>query len=317
MLQSRLSETRFLAESVQLWITTALVITLMATSSFGQSDTKREPRNDKEDVNKIGDRGVGDAFNLYSIKDEQHVGKKAADLIEKREPMLADPVIAEFINRVAQNLALNSDAKVPILAKVIDSDQVNAMALPGGYVFVNAGLIEFAADESELAGVLAHEIAHVAARHGTRSVSRAQTANLIASIFIGAMGDKAQAVYAGASLVLPMTFLKFSRSFEKQADFLGIQYLYAAGYDPLAMVQFFERLSAEQNSKGNVISTLFRSHPLGKKRVRLAQKAIDELLPDRATYNVTSSEFDRIKARLQSRKRLPPRRQTTIPADRR
>ena len=317
MPRSRLTETSSLLDSARLRITTPLVLILLATSSVAQSGSKREPRNDKEDVTKIGDRGVGDAFNLYSIKEEQRVGKKAAELIEQREPMLADSVTAEFVNRVAQNLALNSDAKVPILARVIDSDQVNAMALPGGYIFVNAGLIEFAADESELAGVLAHEIAHVAARHGTRSVSRAQTANLIASIFIGAMGEKAQAVYAGAGLVLPLTFLKFSRSFEKQADFLGIQYLYAAGYDPLAMVQFFERLSAEQRSTGNVISTLFRSHPLSKKRVRLAQKAIDELLPDRATYNVTSSEFDRVKARLQSRKRVPLRRRTSRPADRR
>ena len=191
------------------------------------------------------------------------------------------------------------------------------MALPGGYIYVNTGLIEFAADESELAGVLAHEIAHVAARHGTRSVSRAQTANIIASIFIGAMGEKAQAVYAGASLALPLTFLKFSRSFEKQADLLGVQYLYASGYDPLGMVQFFERLSAAQRSRGNLVSNLFKSHPLTKKRVKLVQEAINQLLPDRTSYNVTSSEFDRVKARLQARKKSRPRYRSTKSASRR
>ena len=284
-----------------------IVITVLAVSAagaFAQSGPKRTPKNDMEDVTKIGNRGVGEAFNLYSIKDEQRMGREAAAVIERHERMLVDPVTNEFVNRVAQNLALNSDAKVPITARVIDSDQVNAMALPGGYIFVNTGLIEFAANESELAGVLAHEIAHVAARHGTRNVSRAQTANLIASILVGLGGGKAQAVYAGASLALPLTFLKFSRSFEKQADFLGIQYLYAAGYDPLSMVQFFERLSAASRSKGNVVSTLFKSHPLSKKRVRLAQETIDQLLPDKPVYNVTSSEFDQIKARLQARKRL-------------
>ena len=301
---SGLAESHRLLASARPLATVAFVAAVLAistASALAQSSTKREPRNDKEDVAKIGDRGVGKAFNLYTLKAEQRMGKEAAELVEKRESILEDPVTAEFVNRIAQNLGRNSDAKVPIVAKVIDSKEVNAMALPGGFIFVNAGLIEFAADESELAGVLAHEIAHVAARHGTRNLSRAQTASLVTGVLAELGGKKANAVYAGASLVLPLTFLKFSRSFEKQADFLGVQYLHASGYDPLGMVQFFERLSAAGRSKGNVISNLFRSHPLSRKRVRLVQKAIDELLPARPSYNVTGSEFDQIKARLRSR----------------
>ncbi len=280
-----------------------LAVALLAGAAIcaAQSTTKRDPDNPKEDVSKIGDRGVGGAFNFYTLKAEQKVGQRAAEQVEKTSKILDDPVTAEFINRIAQNLAINSDAKIPVIAKVIDSSVVNAMALPGGYIYVNSGLIAFARDEAELAGVMAHEIAHVAARHGTRSVSRAQTASLIANVAIALSGEKANAVYAGISAALPLTFLKFSRAFEKQADFLGVQYLYATGYDPLGMVRFFERLASAEKAKTGTLAALFKSHPLSKKRVRLVQTAIDELLPDQPSYSVTSSEFDQIRVRLQAR----------------
>ena len=267
-----------------------------------QSGGKRQPRNPKEDISKIGDRGVGiGTFNVYTLEAEQELGRKFASRIEKRERIIDDPLIAEYVNRIAQNIARNSDSKVPVTAKVIHSPQINAMALPGGYVFVNSGLLEFARDESELAGVLGHEVAHVAARHGARSVTRAvtaQTAAMAIGAIFGCSSKKGRIAYAIAEIGLPMAFLKFSRDFERQADFLGVQYLYAAGYDPLGMVQFFERLSATQKRKGNAVSGLFTSHPMPRGRVRRVQKAIDELLPDRPEYNVTGSEFDMVKARL-------------------
>ena len=291
-------------QSFPLAMAVASLLVLNSSLSTAQSTHKREPRNSKEDVAKIGDRGVGaGTFNMYTLEAEQNLGRKFARDIERREKIIDDPVVSEFVNRIAQNLARNSDSKIPVTAKVIDSKVVNAMALPGGYVFVNSALMELARDESELAGVLGHEIAHVAARHGARSVTRASAANaatLALGAILGAQGKKTEVVYAIAEIGLPMAFLRFSRDFERQADFLGVQYLYAAGYDPLGMVQFFERMAALQKRKGNSVSGLFQSHPLTRGRIRRVQKAIDELLPDRPEYNVTGSEFDAVKARLAS-----------------
>ena len=209
-------------------------------------DTKRDPVNSKEDVSQIGDRGVGKAVNFYSIEKEIQLGRQLAEEVERTAKIVDDPVISEYVNRIGQNLVNNSDAKVPFTIKVIDSEEVNAFALPGGYFYVNTGLIALAEDEAELAGVMAHEIAHVAARHGTRSATRAQLAQFasIPLLFIG--GWAGYGIQQAANFAIPMTMLKFSRSFEKDADFLGVQYLYKAGYDPTAMVQFFERLKAMQ-----------------------------------------------------------------------
>lgn len=282
----------------------AASLLLSASASTAQRTSKREPSSAKEDISQIGNRGVGSGtFNMYTLKEEQSLGRKFASQIERRETIIGDPLVAEFVNRVAQNIARNSDAKVPITAKVISSREVNAMALPGGYVFVNSGLIQLARDESELGGVLAHEIAHVAARHGARSVTRAIAANTAAQAIgsiLGVRSKKAALVFAIAEIGLPMAFLKFSRDFERQADFLGVQYLFAAGYDPLGMVQFFERMAALKKRDQDAVSALFRSHPLTKGRIRRVQEAIGDLMPDRPAYNVTGSEFEAVKERLAS-----------------
>jgi len=261
-------------------------------------ESKRQPRNDKEDVSKIGDREVGKAVNFYSLEKEIRIGKQLAADVEKNAKIIDDPVIAEYVNRIGQNIVNSSDAKVPFTIKVIDSDEVNAFALPGGYFYVNTGLIELAQDEAELAGVMAHEIAHVAARHGTRSATRAQLIQYasIPLLFIG--GWAGYGIQQAANFAIPMTMLKFSREFEHQADFLGVQYLYEAGYDPTAMVQFFERLKAMQKKNKHAIAKAFSSHPLSQQRVALLQKAIDELLPDQPAYALSGSEFAGIKARI-------------------
>ena len=259
---------------------------------------KRPPKSAKEDVSQIGERGVGKAVNFYSLAKEIQLGKQLAAEIERNAKIVDDPVIAEYVNRIGQNIVRNSDAKVPFTIKVIDSDEVNAFALPGGYFYVNTGLIELAEDEAELAGVMAHEIAHVAARHGTRSATRAQLIQYasIPLLFIG--GWAGYGIQQAANFAIPMTMLKFSRAFEKDADFLGVQYMYKAGYDPASMVQFFERLKAKQKQNKNAIARAFSSHPLTKDRIKAVQKTINELLPEQTEYAVTSSEFQGIKERL-------------------
>ena len=261
-------------------------------------ESKRQPKNDREDVSKIGDREVGKAVNFYSLEKEIQIGKQLAADVEKNAKLVEDPVIAEYVNRIGQNIVNSSDAKVPFTIKVIDSEEVNAFALPGGYFYVNSGLIELAQDEAELAGVMAHEIAHVAARHGTRSATRAQLIQYasIPLLFIG--GWAGYGIQQAANFAIPMTMLKFSREFEHQADFLGVQYLYKAGYDPTAMVQFFERLKAMQKKSKSSIAKAFSSHPLTKSRIKAVQKTIDQLLPEQPEYAVSSSEFDDVKQRL-------------------
>lgn len=301
-------------------ILAATALTLLAGLCLAElptteSDTKREPKNSKEDVSKIGDRGVGKAVNFYSIEKEIQLGRQLAEEVERTAKIVDDPVISEYVNRIGQNIVNNSDAKVPFTIKVIDAEEVNAFALPGGYFFVNTGLIELAEDEAELAGVMAHEIAHVAARHGTRSATRSQLVQFatIPLLFIG--GWAGYGIQQAANFAIPMTMLKFSREFEEDADFLGVQYMYKAGYDPASMVQFFERLKAQQKKKKNFVARAFSSHPMSKSRIKNVQKTIDELLPEQPEYAVTSSEFDNVKERLarMNSRRKPEQRDPNRP----
>ncbi len=278
----------------------ALSTGLVMANEHQTEETTRKPRNAKEDVSKIGDRGVGNGVNFYSIEREIALGRQLADEVEKTAKIVDDPVISEYVNRIGQNIAANSDARVPFIIKVIDSDEVNAFALPGGYFYVNTGLIELAEDEAELAGVMAHEIAHVAARHGTRNATRGQLAQYasIPLLFIG--GWAGYGIQQAANFAIPMTMLKFSREFEEQADFLGVQYMYKAGYDPASMVQFFERLKALQKKNRNFLARAFSSHPMTQSRIKAVQKVIDRILPERPEYAVSTSEFDAVRARVRA-----------------
>lgn len=280
---------------------------LLAGASAGvaaQDWVKRTPRNDRENIEKIGSRNVTGILNILSMKQEIQLGRQHARRINNRLRIVEDPVIAEYVNRLGQNIGRNSDVKVPLEIRVVEDPQINAFALPGGFFYVNTGLIEFARDESELAGVMGHEIAHIAGRHSTRQMSRNYLISMTAETLLRAYGgNNAETTVAiiAANVALPLTFLKFSRDFEKKADLLGLQYLYKAGYDPLGMVAFFERLSAEERSKRRPLPAFFRSHPLSAKRVKLVQKAIAELLPDRPAYETSNSEFHAVKARIAQR----------------
>jgi len=253
------------------------------------------------DVSAIGNRNVGcgrGLGNWYSLDKQIAMGKQYAQQVESTSKMVKDPVVTEYVNRLGQNLVRNSDAQVPFTIEVVDSDQVNAFALPGGFFFVNSGLILAADDEAELAGVMAHEIAHVAACHAARENTRGNLMNLASIPLIMIGGPIGYAGYEAAGLALPMTFLKFSRGFEAQADYLGVQYMYKAGYDPQALTAFFEKVNAMEKQKPGFLAKAFETHPQTPDRIKQTQDEINTLLPPRAEYKLDSSEFEDVKARL-------------------
>lgn len=252
----------------------------------------------KNDPEAIGDRDVGKGVNFYSLEKEIALGKQLAQEVERQAKIIDDPIIAEYVNRVGQNLVRNSDAKVPFTIKVLDSEEVNAFALPGGFFFVNSGLILKTDTEAELAGVMAHEIAHVAARHGTRQATRGELINIgtIPLIFMG--GWTGYIIRQGAGLAIPMGFLQFTKAFEKEADYLGLQYLYKTGYDPTAFVDFFEKIETLEKKKPGTMAKVFSTHPMTDDRIKAAQNEINKILVAKPEYVVNTSEFNDVKARL-------------------
>jgi len=265
-------------------------LSLVATGAFA-GDKKKNPEE-------IGNRDVGKGVNFYSLEKEIGLGKQLAQEVERQAKIIDDPVIAEYVSRVGQNLVRNSDAKVPFTIKVLDSEEVNAFALPGGFFFVNSGLILKAESESELAGVMAHEIAHVAARHGTKQATRGDLANIatIPLIFMG--GWAGYAIRQGAGLAIPLGFLQFSQAFEREADYLGLQYMYKSGYDPNSFVDFFEKIQSLEKRKPGSLSKVFSTHPMTDNRIKAAQDEIQKILAPKPEYVVNTSEFNDVKGRL-------------------
>ena len=266
-----------------------------------QDDSEIKHNGGKTDVDAVGNRNVGcgrGVGNWYSIEGQVARGRQYAQQIESQIKLVNDPVVTEYVNRIGQNLVRNSDAQVPFTIKVIDSDVVNAMALPGGFFYVNSGLILAADEEAEMAGVMAHEIAHVAACHYGREMTRAnilQLASLPAIFMGGALG---YGIYEGMGLGIPLTFLHFSRGFEAEADYLGIQYMYRAGYDPSAFISFFEKIQAMEKKKPGTLSKAFDTHPPTPDRIEKSQEEIRKIIPAKQQYIVTTSEFEEVKARL-------------------
>jgi beta-barrel assembly-enhancing protease len=251
------------------------------------------------DLENIGRRNVNAGqLNFFSIEREIAVGRELAVEVERTSRILNDREVSEYVNRLAQNIVRNSDAQVPFVVKVIDSDEINAFALPGGFFYVNTGLVLAAQEESELAGVIAHEIAHVAARHATEQFSKYRLFNLasIPLVFVG--GPVGYGIHQAMSILIPLQFLQFSRGSEREADFLGLQYVYKTGYDPVSFVSFFEKASAQEKRAPGFLSRTFSTHPMSKDRISLAQREIQSLLPSNETYVINTSEFDRIKTRL-------------------
>jgi predicted Zn-dependent protease len=284
-----------------------------------KSKPKSKSKKKNSDVENIGSRNINKgSINFFSLEKEIQMGRQLAAEIERQVKLLNDPTINEYVNRVGQNIVRNSDAKVPFTIKVVESDEINAFALPGGFFYVNSGLILAADDESELAAVMAHEIAHVAARHGTKQASKAELINFasIPLIFMGGVGGFALRQAAG--FLIPMQFLQFSRSDEAEADYLGLQYLYKTGYDPGAAVSFFEKLQAKESARPGSVSKMFSTHPPTGDRIENTKKNIELILPDKEQYVVTTSEFGKIKAQLaQLENRRPSAEEANKPSLRR
>ena len=260
-------------------------------------------KDKKKDPAEIGDRNVSKGLNFYSLDQELALGKQLAIEVEKQAKIVDDPFVSEYINRLGQNLARNSDVTFPVSFKLIEADEINAFTLPGGYIFINTGLLKLSANEAELASAIAHELGHAAARHATRQASRNQLVS---------MGTLPLAVLAGPAARLavhaavPMAFLKFSREFETEADLLGLQYLWKAGYDPTASIDLFEALESTEKRQPGSVSKLFRTHPLTPDRIEKTQKNIDMLLPAREEYVLNTSEYEDIRARVEGFVRTPP-----------
>jgi predicted Zn-dependent protease len=259
---------------------------------------KNEPLAENENPELIGKRNINKLqINFYSFDKEVAVGRQFAQEVDRSAKLVEDPIIVEYINKVGQNLVLHSDAKVPFTIKVIDADEINAFALPGGFFYVNKGLILAADNEAELAGPMAHEIAHVAARHGVEQASKGEIVNWgsLPLIFLGGWGGFAARNVA--SLAIPMGFLKFGRNAEYEADMLGVQYLWATGYDPNAMSTFFEKLQAQEKKKPGTMARIFSTHPMVGDRIEKVNALIARF-PERSEYTINTSEFQHVKSRL-------------------
>ncbi len=255
-----------------------------------------------EDVSAVGSRCIGcrGMGNWYSTEGEIRMGASYAKQIDQSTRFITDPVVDEYINRIGQNIVRNSDCKVPFTIKVVDSDVINAFALPGGFFYVDSGLILAADEEDELAGVMAHETAHVCAHHAAREMTRANYAQIgmVPLIMMTGYTWTGYGIYEGAQLLIPITFLEFSREFEAQADYLGIQYMYRAGYDPMGLVSMFEKIENLQKQKPGAVAKVFEDHPQTPDRILASEREIATILPPKDEYLVTTSEFNEVKARL-------------------
>jgi predicted Zn-dependent protease len=292
------------AFNVLLRLTMAVVLVVVTTVTPVLAGAPQERKIDKDDadIENIGNRDINDGtfsnWNFTSLEKEIALGRELAAEIERQVRLVDDPVISEYVNRVGQNIVRNSDAQVPFTFKVVEDDSINAFALPGGFVFVNTGILLRADEEAEVAGVLAHEIAHVTARHGTENSTKSQIINIasIPLIFLG--GVIGFGIRQAAGLIIPMQYMSFSRGAEEEADYLGIQYAYKTGYDPGAAVTFFEKIQALETAKPGTISSLFASHPPTENRIEKTQENIGLVLPERDRYVLTTSEFMDVKERL-------------------
>lgn len=290
-----------------------LVLSLSFPLASPQQKDKDQDKNSSDDekfyhatgindLNAIGTRNVGcnrGLGNWYSLDTQVKMGQQFAHQVEQMQHLITDPVINEYVNRVGQNLARNSDTRLPFTIKILDVEEPNAFALPGGYMFVNAGTLLLADDESELAGVMAHEIGHVAACHAARESTRGNLASIaMIPVLIMTGGLAGIGVSEAANLGVPAAFSKFSRNFEAQADYLGIQYAYKAGYDPMGMINFFEKLQSLEKKRPGFTTKLYGDHPATPDRIEKSQHEIGTILPPRDQYIVNTSDFEQAKKRL-------------------
>jgi beta-barrel assembly-enhancing protease len=287
-----------LSSSLPVWAQTAAKKTEKAPAAKTAAKDQAKPLEENENPDLIGKRNINKhQINFYGLEKEVAVGRQFAREVDQSAKLVEDPIVVEYINKVGQNIVLHSDAKVPFTIKVVDADEVNAFALPGGFFYVNKGLILEADNEAELAGPMAHEIAHVAARHGVEQASKGQIVQwgTLPLIFLGGWGGFG--AQQAANLLIPMGFLKFSRNAEYEADVLGAQYMWATGYDPNALASFFEKLQTKDKKKPGTLAKIFSTHPMTEDRIINVNGLISRF-SDRSEYTLNTSEFNQVKARL-------------------
>src|ERR1700686_4136616 len=274
---------------------------------------KDENKIEKYDVNRIGQRNIGHGFNLYSLRHERELGEHLASQFDPPTKIINDAVVNEYVNQLAQKVVRYSDADVPFIVKVIDSGDVpHAYGLPGGFLYVNSALILASDAEAELAGVMAHEIAHIAARHATRALTRERLSSFVNSFAYMA----GPAGLAWEDIGSPLSLKKFARDAEYEADLLGIEYAWAAGYDPKALLEALEKLHAMEVKRSALFAKIpgyrlatklpfhskviqsFASYPLTEDRISRLQSEMFTFLPDRKDYILDTNEFQEVKSRL-------------------
>jgi predicted Zn-dependent protease len=277
----------------------AVILTVVFAAAAAHAADDPKAKKKKDDPSQIGNRDTGKCLNFYSIDKEIAMGKQLAEEVVRQVKTNDDTLLGEYVNRVGQNLVRNSDAKVPFTFRVIEDESPNAFALPGGFIFVNTGLIKIASEEDEFAGAVAHEIAHVAARHLTCRATKGQIASIL-SLPLGMVlgGWTGYAVRQGVGVGVQTLFSSFSRADETEADYLGVQYMYATGYDPNGAVSIFEKLEALQRSKPGLGARVFGSHPMDAQRIDNTQKEIQRILPSKPEYVVSTSEYHDMRERL-------------------
>lgn len=266
-------------------LASALVVAVVTASA---ADSKRDP-------SQIGGRNVARGVNFYSLEKELALGKQLYLEVQKQARFVDDPLLSEYINRLGQTLARNSDANFPLSFTLFEADEIEAFTLPGGYIFVSTGVFRLSDNEAELASVISHELAHAAARHATRQATRNELVTM-GTVPLGLLGIWGSL----ASLGAPLAFFRFSRGFENEADLLGVEYLWKAGYDPNASVDMFERVQASEKKRPGSVSRLFMSHPLTADRIARTQENISRILPARSEYVLNSSDYEEMRARLKS-----------------
>jgi Zn-dependent protease with chaperone function len=268
----------------------AAAAVLMLVPAMAQAQTKLKP-----------------GFNLFSPEQDVEVGRQSAAQAEQQLPLVNDSAIEAYINDMGQRLAANAPGpKFQYRFRVVNASDINAFALPGGFIYINRGTIEAAKSDGEVAGVLAHEISHDALRHGTHQASKAYVTQAGLSILGGVLGGKvgagtAQIINAVGGFGLNAIFLKYSRDAENQADLLGAQIMSKSGYNPNEMASFFETLQKSSNAK---VATWLSSHPQTSDRIKNVRKESTKLNTS-AAMGVRSARFQDVQSTF---KRMSPAR---------
>ena len=235
-------------------------------------------------------------FNMVSLQEEWQLGAQLEQDIARELTLVRDPAALAYLNRMGQRIVAQTElAQAPWEFHIVADPQINAFNIPGGHVYVNTGLVAATDNAAELAGVIAHEASHGVSRHGTEMLSRAQLVNIGASLVLGprpAWYTQILAQVVGAGY-----FAKYGRDAEREADHLGVIYMYNAGYDPHGMVTMFQELLSRRKSQPGSVETFFSSHPITEERIQTSRAQIEQL-PPRPNLITNDAEFAGFRQRL-------------------